>query len=134
MATPSTYPLVQPFTNSPSTSSTTTNSPHATRPRPTPLHTPSSSSSTSPSPHRSSSSQYLRSRLSLFTHSTLGHDVAAALKASGPVDDAGVGRSAKAAALRDAPIEAPPPSPVDFAMWGFGRGGEPRSGSESGAC
>ncbi|KAK8211732.1 hypothetical protein BKA81DRAFT_357214 [Phyllosticta paracitricarpa] len=127
MATPSTYPSVQPFTSSPS--STATNSPHSTRPRPTPLHTPSlsSSSSTSPSPHRSSSSQYLRSRLSLFTHSTLGHDVAAALKASGPVDDAGVSRSIKVAALRDVAIEAPPPSPVDAAMWGFGRGGEPRS-------
>jgi len=49
-----------------------------------------------------------RERLSLYTHRTLSHDVAAALKASPPLS------------IRTTNIEptpAPPPSPVDFGSY-----------------
>jgi len=49
-----------------------------------------------------------RERLSLYTHRTLSHDVAAALKASTPLT------------IRTQNIEptpAPPPSPVDFGSY-----------------
>ncbi|RDI81735.1 hypothetical protein Vi05172_g8153 [Venturia inaequalis] len=49
-----------------------------------------------------------RERLSLYTHRTLSHDVAAALKASPPLT------------IRTTNIEptpAPPPSPVDFGSY-----------------
>ncbi|KAB2574141.1 hypothetical protein BFW01_g5364 [Lasiodiplodia theobromae] len=53
-----------------------------------------------------------RERLSLFTHSTLGHDVSAALKASSPLD------ITRTKAVQET-LEAPPPSPVDFGRNGF---------------
>ncbi|KAF4311559.1 hypothetical protein GTA08_BOTSDO12736 [Botryosphaeria dothidea] len=53
-----------------------------------------------------------RERLSLFTHSTLGHDVSAALKASSPLD------ISRTKAIQET-LEAPPPSPVDFGRNGF---------------
>ncbi|KAF2495393.1 hypothetical protein BU16DRAFT_389234 [Lophium mytilinum] len=45
-----------------------------------------------------------RQRLSLYTNSTLGHDVSAAFKAS----------STRSATIEETP--APPPSPVDFSF------------------
>ena len=58
-----------------------------------------------------------RQRLSLFTSSTLGHDVSAALKASSmPSPRAATAAAnadhASAAAIQETP--APPPSPVDL--------------------
>ncbi|CAA9959231.1 hypothetical protein PTNB73_01343 [Pyrenophora teres f. teres] len=46
-----------------------------------------------------------RQRLSIFTNSTLGHDVSAAFKASS-------GLSSRSSDVNETP--APPPSPVDF--------------------
>ena len=53
------------------------------------------------------SQQAPRQRLSLYTHRTLSHDVAAALKASSPL-------RIQTANLHFEPTPAPPPSPVDF--------------------
>ncbi|KAF2834999.1 hypothetical protein M501DRAFT_942797 [Patellaria atrata CBS 101060] len=53
----------------------------------------------------SQSSTNPRQRLSLYTHSTLGHDVSAAFKASKP-------NSARSSQIEETP--APPPSPVGF--------------------
>ncbi|OCK94299.1 uncharacterized protein K441DRAFT_561656 [Cenococcum geophilum 1.58] len=48
-----------------------------------------------------------RQRLSLYTNSTLGHDVSAAFKASAPSSI-----SSRSTTIEETP--APPPSPVDF--------------------
>lgn len=53
------------------------------------------------------SQQAPRQRLSLYTHRTLSHDVAAALKASSPL-------TIRTTNLNIEPTPAPPPSPVDF--------------------
>ena len=51
-----------------------------------------------------------RQRLSLYTHRTLSHDVAAALKASSPL-------RVQTTNLNFEPTPAPPPSPVDFGSY-----------------
>ncbi|KAF2083555.1 hypothetical protein K490DRAFT_18061, partial [Saccharata proteae CBS 121410] len=56
----------------------------------------------------SPSSPHPRERLSLFNHSTLGHDVSAAFKASPPI-----AIDCRTKAIKE-DILAPPPSPVDF--------------------
>ncbi|KAF1984442.1 hypothetical protein K402DRAFT_306356, partial [Aulographum hederae CBS 113979] len=56
-------------------------------------------------PQTSTASSTPRQRLSLYSHSSLGHDVSAALKASSPL-------SIRTNDIQETP--APPPSPVDF--------------------
>lgn len=78
------------------------------------LQTPHRISTTSlPPSHRIPiimSQQAPRQRLSLYTHRTLSHDVAAALKASSPL-------RIQTANLNFEPTPAPPPSPIDFGSY-----------------
>ena len=61
---------------------------------------------TTPSTTSAGANSNPRKRLSLYTHATLSHDLSQALKASTP-------RTPEAIAA--AQVEAPPPSPIDFA-------------------
>jgi len=56
-------------------------------------------------PQTTSNPSHPRQRLSLNTHSALGHDVSMALKASPPL-------TIRTTDIRETP--APPPSPIDF--------------------
>jgi len=56
-------------------------------------------------PQTTSNCSHPRQRLSLNTHSALGQDVSAALKASPPL-------TIRTTVIRETP--APPPSPIDF--------------------
>ncbi|OCL02767.1 hypothetical protein AOQ84DRAFT_357223 [Glonium stellatum] len=63
----------------------------------------------------SSTSTNPRQRLSLYTNSTLGHDVSAAFKASHPSSTSSSTSSmtsSRSSTIEETP--APPPSPVDF--------------------
>ena len=75
-----------------------------------------------PTPHSHSSSP--RHRLSLLTHSTLGHDVSAAFKASSYKTSFDSILSSRSSETHANETPAPPPSPVDFSFPGTPTEGE----------